>query len=218
MGSSISEFCDPPSPRCGRLSYIKGMSEISVLNLIYLILLLLFIGGGTLMAFRGQMGAMLRQATSWALLFALVVIGYGVFNDQRSPLPRQASFAETGRVEIPRSRDGHYHVVLDVNGAPIEFIVDTGASDMVLSRQDAMRAGIDPGNLMFSGIAQTANGRVETAPVRLREVRLGAIEDENVRAVVNGGEMRRSLLGMSYLNSFDRIEINGGRLILERGA
>ncbi|ABV93089.1 conserved hypothetical protein [Dinoroseobacter shibae DFL 12 = DSM 16493] len=193
------------------------MSEISVPNLIYLILLLLFIGGGTLMAFRGQLGALVRTATSWALLFALVVIGYGVFSDQRSPLPRQSVFAETGRVEIPRAMDGHYHVVLDVNGAPIEFIVDTGASDMVLSLQDAARAGINPENLMFSGLAMTANGRVETAPVRLKEVRLGGISDENVRAVVNGGEMHRSLLGMSYLNSFDRIEINEGRLILERG-
>jgi aspartyl protease family protein len=195
------------------------MSDISVPNLIYLILLLLFVGGGTVMAFRGQLGALVRQATSWALLFALLVIGYGVFSDQRSlSLPRQSVFAEAGRVEIPRSRDGHYHVVLDVNGAPIEFIVDTGATDMVLSRQDALRAGIDPDNLLFSGLAQTANGRVETAPVRLREVRLGAMSDANVRAVVNGGEMRRSLLGMSYLNSFDRIEINDGRLILERGA
>lgn len=187
-------------------------------NLIYLVVLLLFIGGGTLLAFRGQLGVMIKQATSWALLFALIVIGYGVFSDQRSShLPRQAVFAETGRVEIPRSRDGHYHIVLDVNGAPIEFIVDTGASDVVLSRDDALRAGIDPENLMFSGLAQTANGRVETAPVRLREVRLGAMSDANVRAVVNGGDMSRSLLGMSYLNSFDRIEINDGRLILERG-
>lgn len=194
------------------------MSDVSVPNLIYLILLLLFVGGGTLMAFRGQLGALVRTATSWALLFALVVIGYGVFNDQRTPLPRQSVFAEEGRVEIPLGRDGHYHVVMDVNGAPIEFIVDTGASDVVLSMQDAARAGINPENLMFSGLAMTANGRVETAPVRLREVRLGAIADENVRAVVNGGEMRRSLLGMSYLNSFDRIEINDGRLILERGA
>eukprot|EP01023_Acetabularia_acetabulum_P033797 TRINITY_DN31656_c0_g1_i1.p2 TRINITY_DN31656_c0_g1~~TRINITY_DN31656_c0_g1_i1.p2 ORF type:complete len:119 (-),score=20.51 TRINITY_DN31656_c0_g1_i1:15-371(-) len=117
------------------------MSDVSVPNLIYLILLLLFVGGGTLMAFRGQLGALLRTATSWALLFALVVIGYGVFNDQRTTLPRHSVFADEGRVEIPLGRDGHYHVVMDVNGAPIEFIVDTGASDVVLSMQDAARAG-----------------------------------------------------------------------------
>jgi aspartyl protease family protein len=186
-------------------------------NLIYLILLGVFIGGGVLLAFRGQLGAMLKQATAWALIFAAVIVGYGLFNDNRMSLPRTAVFEQTGRVEIPRARDGHYHVVLEVNGAPIEFIVDTGASDVVLSRADALRAGIDPDNLMFTGMARTANGTVQTAPVRLKAVELGSLRDENIRAVVNGGEMGRSLLGMSYLNSFDRIEINDGRLVLERG-
>ncbi|MDJ0994071.1 MAG: TIGR02281 family clan AA aspartic protease [Dinoroseobacter sp.] len=186
-------------------------------HLIYLLLLAVFIGGGMLLAFRGQLGAMLKQASAWALIFAALIVGYGVFNDNRTQLPRTAVFEREGRVEIPLARDGHYHVVLEVNGTPIEFIVDTGASDVVLSRQDALRAGIDPDNLMFSGLARTANGTVETAPVRLREVALGPIRDQNVRAVVNGGEMRSSLLGMSYLNSFGRIEINDGLLILERG-
>jgi len=186
-------------------------------NMLYLLLLGLFIGGGMLLAFRGQLGAMLRQASVWALIFAALIVGYGLFNDNRTHLPRTAVFESEGRVEIPRARDGHYHVVLEINGTPIEFIVDTGASEVVLSRQDALRAGIDPDNLMFTGMARTANGTVETAPVRLREVALGPIRDENIRAVVNGGEMRSSLLGMSYLNSFERIEINDGRLILERG-
>lgn len=185
-------------------------------NLIYLLLLAIFIGGGMLLAFRGRLGAMLKQASVWALIFAALIVGYGVFNDNRTQLPRTAVFESEGRVEIPRARDGHYHVVLEVNGTPIEFIVDTGASDVVLSRNDALRAGINPENLMFSGLARTANGTVQTAPVRLREVALGPIRDENIRAVVNGGEMRSSLLGMSYLNSFDRIEINEGRLVLER--
>ncbi|WP_425093255.1 retropepsin-like aspartic protease family protein [Tropicimonas sp. S265A] len=193
------------------------MGSTETANLIYLVLLGVFIGGGMLMAFRGQLGAMLRQASAWALIFAALIVGYGLFTDNRTHLPRTAVFQSEGRVEIPRSRDGHYHVVLDINGAPIEFIVDTGATDVVLSREDALRAGIDPDNLMFSGMARTANGTVQTAPVRLRQVELGSLKDENIRAVVNGGEMRRSLLGMSYLNTFDRIEINDGRLVLERG-
>ncbi|MDJ0860331.1 MAG: retroviral-like aspartic protease family protein, partial [Dinoroseobacter sp.] len=126
-------------------------------HLIYLLLLAVFIGGGMLLAFRGQLGAMLKQASVWALIFAALIVGYGVFNDNRTQLPRTAVFEREGRVEIPLARDGHYHVVLEVNGTPIEFIVDTGASDVVLSRQDALRAGIDPDNLMFSGLARTAN-------------------------------------------------------------
>ena len=62
----------------------------------------------------------------------------------------------------------------------------------------------------------TAHGPVRTAPVRLDDVAIGPFHDNNVRAFVNEGDMRTSLLGMEYLNTFARIEIAGGRLILER--
>ena len=62
----------------------------------------------------------------------------------------------------------------------------------------------------------TANGIVETAPVRLATVRLGAITDEGMGAVVNRGELSESLLGMSYLRRFARLEMSGGQLRLAR--
>jgi len=183
----------------------------------YLVLLGLFIGGGVLFSYRGQLGAMAKQASAWALIFAAVIVGYGLFNDNRTPLIRAAVTAQEGRIEIPRAADGHYHVTLRVNGAAIPFIVDTGASHVVLSLGDARRAGLNPDELAYTGRAYTANGAVETAPVRLDEVELGGLRDRNIRATVNSGQMDGSLLGMSYLNSFDRIEINDGMLILERG-
>lgn len=187
-------------------------------RLLYLALLLLFIGGGTVLAFRGQLGALLKQVSAWALIFAAVVVGYGLFTDQRDRSYFQTPvLSETGRIEIPRAADGHYHVVLGINGTPVRFIVDTGATEIVLSAADARRAGIDTESLAYTGRARTANGVVRTAPVRLEEVALGGITDRNIRAVVNSGEMDGSLLGMRYLESFGRIEISGGRLILERG-
>ena len=66
-------------------------------------------------------------------------------------------------MEVPRSADGHYYLTMEVNGAPIRFVVDTGATELVLSRADAERAGIDTGGLIYSGRAFTANGMVETA-------------------------------------------------------
>ena len=76
--------------------------------------------------------------------------------------------------------------------------------------------GIDIDRLIYSGRATTANGEVRTASVRLDEVALAGAVDRDLRAVVNGGEMRESLLGMSYLSRFERIEIAEGRLVLER--
>ena len=95
-----------------------------------------------------------------------------------------------------------YHLTLVINGVPVHTIVDTGASDLVLTRTDAERVGLLLNELIFAGRANTANGRVETAHVKLDKVSLGPIEDRLVPALVNGGEMNRSLLGMSYLSRF----------------
>lgn len=117
---------------------------------------------------------------------------------------------------MPRSPDGHYHLTLDVNGTPLRFIVDTGATDIVLSREDALRVGIDPTTLRFFGRAVTANGTVQTARVTLESVTLGPHTDHNVPARVNGGSMTGSLLGMGYLERFQRVEISRDRLTLMR--
>ncbi|HSG57216.1 MAG TPA: TIGR02281 family clan AA aspartic protease, partial [Paracoccaceae bacterium] len=79
-----------------------------------------------------------------------------------------------------------------------------------------LRAGLDPAKLAFIGSAMTANGPVRTAPVRLDSIRLGGIEDRGLRAFVNEGEMRESLLGMTYLQRFSSVEIRQGALILTR--
>ncbi|WP_372887870.1 TIGR02281 family clan AA aspartic protease, partial [Shimia sp.] len=92
----------------------------------------------------------------------------------------------------------------------------TGASEIVLSRADARRAGFDVDRLPYYGRAFTANGEVRTAPVTLRELRLGEMVDTGVAASVNGGQLEQSLLGMSYLQRFSEIRISGGTLSLLR--
>jgi aspartyl protease family protein len=117
---------------------------------------------------------------------------------------------------VPRGFDGHYRLTLDINGTPVSFIVDTGASQVVLSQGDAARIGLDPAGLFYSRSANTANGVVRTAPILLDQVAIEGIMDRRVPAVVNGGEMDTSLLGMTYLGLYDRIEITNGELVLMR--
>ena len=99
---------------------------------------------------------------------------------------------------------------------PVRFLVDTGASELVLSLADAARVGIDPASSAFVGRARTANGMVATAPVRLGRVEFGGFSDSGVPASVGGGELDVSLLGMSYLDRFASIEIEGDRMTLRR--
>jgi len=174
------------------------------------------LAGWFLMQMRGNLSRGLQQLAVWALIFVGVIGAYGLWNDIRSDLlPTQAMLSD-GQIEVPRRQDGHYHLTLQVNDVPVDFIVDTGATDIVLSRADAKAVGLEPDSLAYLGQAQTANGVVEIAPVRLDRVQLGTIEDRNLRAVVNGGDLDGSLLGMGYLQLFERIEIADGVLVLTR--
>lgn len=193
------------------------MSEDQIGRLAFLVLLGVALLGYLLVANRDRLGALVRQATLWGLIFVGLIAAAGLWQDiRRTALPRQTVFAAEGRIEVPRARDGHYYLTLDIGGTPVRFVVDTGATDLVLSREDALRLGIDPGALVYSGTARTANGSVRTARTRLAEVRLGPFVDRNMPAWVNAGEMDDSLLGMAYLQRFDRLEIAGGRLLLSR--
>ena len=186
-------------------------------SLLYLALLGTVIAGYVLLAHRQSLGRAMRQMGLWALIFLGVIAAYGLWADiQGTVMPRQSVFAEQGRVEIPLAPDGHYHMTLGINGTPVRFVVDTGASDLVLSREDAARVGLAPEELAFIGAARTANGMVQTARVWLDEVKLGPLQDRHVPALVNGGEMTGSLLGMAYLNRFSEVSFGNGRMVLTR--
>lgn len=190
-------------------------------RLIYLGILLGVVAGFGLLR-GGRVGPGLRSLGLWALIFLGVIAARGYW-EESTAIPRQVAFspAEAGgpaRIEVPVAPDGHYYLTLELNDVPVRFTVDTGATDIVLSRRDAERIGIDPNRLAFLGSASTANGTVRTAPVRIERMALGGVVDRNVRASLTDGEMDGSLLGMSYLSRFDSLEIRGGRLILTRQA
>ncbi len=193
------------------------MTSFEFGNVIYLVVLLAAVTFWFFAQNRNSLGKTMQHALSWGLLFIGVIAAVGLWEDIRTTVrPTQAVFEDAGRIEIPRSPDSHYYLTLDINGAPVLFVVDTGASDMVLTQKDAARAGLDPSNLPYVGRAFTANGMVRTASVTLDEVRLGKMVDTRVSASVNEGDMTQSLLGMRYLQRFSQITIAGNKLILIR--
>ncbi|MEO0943664.1 MAG: TIGR02281 family clan AA aspartic protease [Pseudomonadota bacterium] len=183
-------------------------------RMIYLGLLAALLGFWFVAENRQSLGKTARMATAWGLIFLGVVVAYGLWDDvRREVLPSQA-LLDDSTIEVPRSGDGHFHLTLDINGQPVDFLVDTGATTIVLTLEDAQRVGLDPANMAFLGTAQTANGTVRTAAARVDEIALGPVRFENVRVSVNGGEMPGSLLGMDYLSRFERLEIAGNTLRL----
>ena len=184
-------------------------------RLIYLVLLGAVVGGYFLMENRDRLGKTAQQAAIWALIFLGAIAVAGVWSDVRRGAYPTEAVVRGDTLEVPVADDGHFYLAAEINGAKVLFVVDTGASEIVLTRRDAERAGLDPDTLNFFGSAMTANGRVETAPVRLESFTLGGQTDTNLPAVVNGGELDTSLLGMSYLGRFE-MTLRPDRLTLRR--
>ena len=183
--------------------------------LFYLLILLIGVGSFFFGDFRNQLSRNLQYMAVWVLIFLGAVVLYG-FKDtlQAQLFPTSVAQFEGEDILLNRARDGHFYATLTINDADIEFLVDTGATSVVLSRDDAQKIGLDLDRLAYTGRAQTANGMVSTANIRLDEVRFGGRLDRNIRASVNGGDLDGSLLGMSYLSRFSVIQIEGNTLRL----
>ncbi|PYG34566.1 retropepsin-like aspartic protease family protein [Pelagimonas varians] len=193
------------------------MQDFEIGNLIYMSVLAAVLVSWYVVQNKGGLSKMVRDASAWVFIFVGTLAVIGLWGDIRqSVIPVQTVFTEDGRVELPRAEDGHYYVDLTVNNRSVPFVVDTGATSVVITQSDADRIGLDPENLVFFTQAMTANGPVDTAPVTLDTVILGPFQDQAVPAYVNGGEMDTSLLGMTYLDRFDSIQIKDGKMILER--
>jgi len=192
-----------------------GMDDFELSRLLYLSLLGAAVAAGVFAAYRGRLAAGVRDALTWGLIFVGLIAAYGLRDDISRALNPSAPIAlPGGALELRRAEDGHFHLEAEVNGETVRFLVDTGATVTVLTREDARRVGLDPARLSFTGRAATANGAVATAPVRLDRLELGEFSFRAVPAHVNGGELFQSLLGMDLIGRFARVSLEGDRLTL----
>jgi len=183
------------------------------------------------MAFSSGMKHALSEAASW-LLAALIAIAIIVFFDELRtglasafgvPTSTDVAIVETtpvgpseGIVEIRAGRNGHYTTEAHVNGRAVEVLVDTGASMVALSYEDAERAGVFVRSGDFTHGVSTANGTAKFALTRLDSISVGDITIRNVEAMVSEpGRLSTSLLGMTFLGRLGRAELRSGVLILQ---
>ncbi len=172
-------------------------------------------------------GQMLKQIVIWIGIFLVLMTGYTYryeLQDTASALTAGlipgsplASRTADGRqqVTLVKSANGHFSARGTANGKSIRFLVDTGASSVVLTNAAAARAGIDVDQLAFTIPVTTANGRTTAAPARLDELSIGPIARRNVPVTVaRAGVLEENLLGMDFVDTLTGFEIRGDRLIL----
>jgi aspartyl protease family protein len=134
----------------------------------------------------------------------------------RSRSAQATSDLEPGSVSIPGGDYGHFQTEAEINGRPVDVMVDTGASLVALTYEDADRLGIYVNRSDFTHTAKTANGTARVAPVTISRITIGDITVRDVPAVVSErGKSDRTLLGMSFLGRLSRVEMRGGTLVLQ---
>ena len=118
-------------------------------------------------------------------------------------------------VSIPKSKaDGQYWATARVNNGVVKFLVDTGASTVALTPEDAKRAGVNLNSLEYNIPVQTAGGQNVAAAVELKSISVGPVTLRNVRAIIIPEGLSTSLLGMTYLGRLQKVEATQHALIL----
>jgi aspartyl protease family protein len=189
-----------------------------------LTIVLLLIGSMTLMLRSQRFGYVLRSVLVWGGLGLALVVGYSYWEEiapvaQRvggNLFPSQPRIVSPGTVALRAGTGRHFRAVAEVNGQRVQFLVDTGASDVALTRDDARRIGIDPDRLDYTQPYRTANGTSFGAPVRIDRIKIGDIVVDDVAGSVAGGELGQSLLGMSFLRRLSGFEVRGEEMILRQ--
>jgi aspartyl protease family protein len=124
-----------------------------------------------------------------------------------------SSLAQTGGVQLDRDSDGHFYADVEINGSRIHALVDTGASVIALSREDARSAGVATSIGMNDVVGRGADGAVHGEVVTLDRIQLGDKQAEKMPAIIlNSGE--QSLLGQEFLSKFDSVQIQGDKMVL----
>jgi len=199
---------------------IAGLESHDFASLAIKIALLVFFGGFVLAMFRQRFTQALEAALFWVVIALILAAGYSYRTELREIADRILSEIVPGRaaqrgttVEFARGRSGDFQVAMQVNGARVPMVLDTGASAVVLTQDAAKAAGLPLEMLAYNVNVDTANGRARAASVTLDRIAVGSIVERGVPALIaQPGQLKTSLLGMSFLNRLHSWEVRGDRL------
>jgi aspartyl protease family protein len=207
---------------------VFGIENEDFSRLAVLVAVLIFVGAGVFT--RAMRPGEVVQSIAFWFMAIVVLVGLHTFRDDLAivggrilgalvpgtPIAgRLTGDSNPQAVVVVRANDGHFGVRAEIDGEPMTLLVDTGASFVTLTPEDAADIGVDPATLDFVVPIRTANGMIKTASIRLDRVAIGPIERRDVPALVAPeGALDQSLLGLSFLDTLHGYAVNGDRLVL----
>jgi aspartyl protease family protein len=205
---------------------IAGLELEQFASLAYFAALLVLITGFGYFFYHSRIGEMIRATLFWAMIALVLALGYSyryeleaiserLLSELLISRPVTVSSGTGATVQVARARGGDFTVQVELNGQPVTMLVDTGASSVVLTQEAAKAANLPLDLLKYDVPIETASGRTRAAAIVIDQIAVGGIVERRVPALVSApGDLRTSLLGMSFLNRLRSFEITGGRLIL----
>jgi aspartyl protease family protein len=201
---------------------VAGLSREELAWMAARSVLLVVVAAAVIVQFRGRASHAIKAGLGWLGIAVVLAAGYTYRFEAREIGERILAELVPGRaasrgrvVEVARSSRGGFAVVVQVNGARIPMVLDTGASSVVLTHEGAKAAGLPLEVLAYTVSVDTANGRARAAPVTLDSLAVGGIIERAVPALIaQPGQLRQNLLGMSFLNRLEGWEVRGDKLLL----
>ena len=194
-------------------------SEDGIPRLVYLIAILILVGPAL---FVGRLSRNFHNMAIWGVLILVLAAGYTYWQRGEVGLgavtaeltPQRNSASSPAEARFVANRNGDFIIEAEVQGTRVKFVVDTGATDVMLSQADAARVGFNPDRLKYTRQYQTANGVIFAAPIRIEWITVGGLDVDNVAATVPDNDSPMSLLGMSFLNRLGGFTVRDGVLTL----
>jgi len=205
---------------------IAGLELDQFSRLAYLLAVLVLVTGFGYFFYKSRIGEMIRAVLFWAMIILVLALGYSyrqeietvserVLSELLISRPATISTGPGATVQVARARGGDFMAQAQVNGAAVNMLIDTGASSVVLTQEAAKAANLPLDLLKYDVAIETASGRTHAAAVLIDRIAVGGILERRVPALVSApGELKTSLLGMSFLNRLKTFEIGGGRLLM----
>ncbi len=182
-------------------------------NIIYLLMLLVLVGGAFFTM--GNRSQNINMLLIWAGIILVLVLGYRIYERAKFTPKQIADGSYTVTIPYDR-RAGGYRVTFDVNGSPIDGVIDTGATELVLTHSDAIKAGIDTQSLSYSMQVDTANGQTFAAHANIDKLNFGDVILNDVDALIaQNDDLSQTLIGMSVLRKFRSFHVSGDEMMIE---
>ena len=199
-----------------------AVSSGEMASLAYKVALVVVISGAVLTLFRQNFTQALASALFWVVIAFVLVLGYTYRFELYDVGDRVLVELAPGRVssrgrtvELARASSGEFRIGTEVNGVRVAMVLDTGASAVVLTHEAAMAAGLPTEFVKYTVSVETANGHTLAAPVTLDRIAVGDIVERKIPALIaQPGQLKLSLLGMSFLNRLQSWEVRGGRVVM----